>query len=102
MLEADVVELCSRCLVVAAIHQGEPDDIDLYATALARDLTYANAAEAADLIKAASSDAISVLDASDLNAHEFNTALRRLTQIRAGVECRLFGAADSLGSQMPA
>ncbi len=102
MLEADVVELCSRCLVVAAIHQGEPDDVDLYATALARDLTYANAAESGDLIKAASSDAIVVLDASELDAREFATALRRLAQITAGVERRLFGAGRSHGSQMPA
>ncbi len=89
-------------MVMAAIHQGEPDDVDLYATALARDLTYANAAEAGDLVNAASSEAIAVMDASDLDAREFATALRRLAQIRSGVERRLFGAGHSHGSQMPA
>ncbi len=86
----------------ASIHQEEPDDIDLYATALARDLVYATATDAAELLELASSDAVAAIDASDLDASEFAEALRRLAAIRAGVEKRLFGTTISSGPHMPA
>lgn len=82
MIDPDVVETCTHCLLGAALEMGDDSDLALSARALARDLADAHGSRATALLEAAAREAIRHLDRSELRADAFAATLRRLATIR--------------------
>ena len=82
MINPDVVETCTHCLLGAALEIGDDSDLALSARALARDLADTHGSRAAALLDAAARDAIRHLDSSELKSDAFAATLRRLATIR--------------------
>jgi hypothetical protein len=78
MFDPDVLELCRECLVGAVLASAGEEDLALAASALSRDLSDTHGPDARELLAAAAADAMAALDASDLAADAFLTALTRL------------------------
>ncbi len=95
MLDALAVEVCAQCVAGAAAYDGDQEDLMLTAVALARDLSDTHGDRAGDMLDRASREATALLDGSDLGADAFAKALHRLADIRAGVQTRLAGCAES-------
>jgi hypothetical protein len=77
MLDRDVLALCRDCLIDAVLARPTDEDLSLVATALSRDMADTHVPDAPELLTAAMRDATAALDASDLAANDFATALSR-------------------------
>ncbi len=82
MIDPDIVETCTYCLLGAALEIGDEADLALSARALARDLADTQGNRAIALLEAAAREAIRHLDSSELKAEAFAATLRRLATIR--------------------
>jgi hypothetical protein len=82
MFDADVVDLCARCMADVAAH-GDEEDFALSAVAFARDITDAFPGAEAELRAVAAAEAIAYLDASDVDAPALALGLRRLVALRS-------------------
>jgi hypothetical protein len=85
MFDRDVLELCRDCLIDAILARPSEEDLSLVATALSHDIADTHGAGARDLLTAAVRDAAAALDASDLAAGDFATALSRLASLNRRV-----------------
>lgn len=82
MVDPANVELCMYCLLGAVTCEESRDELTLTAAALARDLADTQCHDAAvELLDAATRDAVTRLDASDLDADSFARALRCLASL---------------------
>ncbi len=90
MVEAEVVELCTDCLLGAATETESRAELAMSAIALARDLADTHDhADAVELLEAATRGAVARLDVSDLDAEAFGNGLRSLAAMHDMVGAQL-------------
>jgi hypothetical protein len=89
MFDEAAVDLCARCLADAAAHEGDEHDLNLSATALARDIADTHRVHASALLALAARRAAAHLDQSALDRHRFAQALRRLASLHASAGAKL-------------